>query len=124
MIDRRRFSQTLAATGALALASPQNLFAAGGGVEPAVDGDGIYTQEWFNHASFLVLSEDLEEAAAENKRMAILFEQKGCPYCREMHRVNFAKQQITDYVKSNFQMLQLNIWGSKTVTDFDGGPKR
>ncbi|MEM7425939.1 MAG: thioredoxin family protein [Pseudomonadota bacterium] len=120
MIDRRTFSKSLAMTTALTTLSPVTAWAAGGGDEPAVDDDGIYTQDWFNHSSFLVLSEDIEEAAAEGKRMAILFEQRGCPYCRELHRVNLAKPEIRDYIKSNFTVLQLNIWGSKAVTDFDG----
>ncbi len=120
MIDRRTFSKSLATTAALTTLGPATSWAAGDGDEPAVDDDGIYTQDWFNHTSFLVLSEDIEEATSEGKRLAIVFEQKGCPYCREMHRVNFAKPAIRDYIKSNFQIIQLNMWGSKTVTDFDG----
>ena len=118
MVDRRTFVKTLSAPAVLSLAGAQMAWAAGD--EPTVDDDGIYTQPWFNHTSFLVLSEDLEEAAGEGKRLAVLWEQKGCPYCREMHRVNFAKPKIRDYVKANFTVLQLNMWGSKKVTDFDG----
>jgi len=47
-------------------------------------------------------------------------ELKGCPYCKETHFVNFAQTRISDYVKSNFEVLQLNIIGSRKVTDFDG----
>ena len=118
MIDRRTFAKSLLVPGALAATGIRRAHAATD--EPAVDDDGIYTQPWFNHTSFLVLSEDLEEAASEGKRFAILWEQKGCPYCRELHRVNFAKPAIRDYIKDNFQVLQLNLWGSKMVTDFDG----
>ena len=25
----------------------------------------------------------------------MIFEQKGCPYCREMHTVNFAEPEVT-----------------------------
>lgn len=117
MVDRRTFVKSLSVPAALSVAGAPLAWAA---EEPAVDDDGIYTQPWFNHTSFLVLSEDLEEAAGEGKRLAILWEQKGCPYCREMHRVNFAKPKIRDYVKDNFTVLQLNMWGSKKVTDFDG----
>ena len=39
--------------------------------------------------SFLDLREDQKEAADAGKHFAILWEQRGCPYCREMHRVNF-----------------------------------
>ena len=118
MIDRRTFAKSLLLPGALAATGIST--AAASTDEPTVDDDGIYTQQWFNHTSFLVLSEDLEEAAGEGKRFAVLWEQKGCPYCREMHRVNFAKPKIRDYIKDNFRILQLNMWGSKMVTDFDG----
>jgi len=117
MLDRRTFSKSLLLPAALSVTGLGPALASD---EPAVDDDGIYTQPWFSNTSFLVLNEDLEEAAAADKRFAILWEQKGCPYCREMHRVNFAKKQIKAFVKDNFQVLQLNMWGSKTVTDFDG----
>lgn len=117
MLDRRSFTKSLVFSAAV---STVGLNASYADDEPAVDDDGLYTQPWFNNETFLNLSEDLEEAAAAGKRFAILWEQKGCPYCREMHRVNFAKSEIRDFVKQNFQILQLNMWGSKTVTDFDG----
>ncbi len=88
--------------------------------DPPVDDSGLYTQPWFNQTSFLDLREDIAEAKAQGKRLAILFEQRGCPYCREMHRVNFAKKAIVDYVKANFVVLQLNLWGDREVTDFAG----
>jgi thioredoxin-related protein len=34
--------------------------------------------------------------------------------------VNFAQPRIANYVKANFEVLQLNIIGSRKVTDFDG----
>lgn len=81
--------------------------------------DGLYTQPWFMQ-TFLDLREDLAEAAAQGKRFAVLWEQRGCPYCREMHLVNLAKPTVRDYIRDNFGMLQLNLWGSREVTDFDG----
>ena len=50
----------------------------------------------------------------------MIWEQKGCPYCRETHRVNLADQRISSYVTANFEVLQLDLWGSRKVTDFDG----
>jgi thioredoxin-related protein len=49
-----------------------------------------------------------------------MWELKGCPYCRETHFVNFARQDIAEFVKANFDVLLLNIIGSRKVTDFDG----
>lgn len=88
-------------------------------VEPTLTDDGLYTQAWFLQ-SFLDLGEDLEEASAGGKRFAVLWELKGCPYCEETHRVNFADPAINAYIKENFEILQLNYLGSRLVTDFDG----
>ncbi len=81
--------------------------------------DGLHTQPWF-HQSFLDLREDLEEAAGAGKRLAVLWEQKGCPYCLEMHTRNFALKAINDYIRQHFVVLQLNMFGSRKATDFDG----
>lgn len=81
--------------------------------------DGLYHQDWFLE-SFLELADDLTVAADNGKRFAVLWELKGCPYCKETHFVNFAREDITAFVRSNFDILQLNIIGSRTVTDFDG----
>jgi thioredoxin-related protein len=87
--------------------------------EPILTDDGLYKQPWFLE-SFLDLADDLDAAHKENKRFVIMWELKGCPYCKETHFVNFAQPRISDYVKSNFEVLQLNIIGSRKVTDFDG----
>jgi thioredoxin-related protein len=81
--------------------------------------DGLYRQPWFLE-SFLELGDDLQGASNSGKRFAIMWELRGCPYCRETHLVNFARPDIEDYVKGNFEVLQLNIIGSRKVTDFDG----
>jgi thioredoxin-related protein len=81
--------------------------------------DGFYTEPWFLE-SFLELPDELAAAAKNNKRLAIMWELRGCPYCKETHLVNFAKPEIADYIKARFEILQLNILGSREVTDFDG----
>ena len=48
-----------------------------------------------------------------------MWELRGCPYCRETHLVNFAEQEITSYIRANFEVLQLNLIGSRKVIDFD-----
>ena len=88
-------------------------------VEPVKGDDGLYHQKWFNQ-SFLDLREDYEEAKAEGKRFAVVFEQRGCVYCVKMHTQVLAKKYINDYVRENFRIVQLNLWGDRKVTDFDG----
>ena len=87
--------------------------------QPILTDDGLYKQPWFLE-SFLDLGDDLEGARKEGKRFVIMWELRGCPYCKETHLVNFAQPRISDYVKTNFEVLQLNIIGSRKVTDFDG----
>jgi thioredoxin-related protein len=88
---------------------------------PAIEAseDGMYHQPWF-HESFLDLKEDLLETKKAGKRLAIMFEQRGCPYCRETHQVNLRRPEIVNYLKKNFNIIQMDIWGSREVTDFDG----
>ena len=81
--------------------------------------DGYYTEPWFLE-SFLELPDDLAAAAGKGKRFAIMWELRGCPYCKETHLVNFAKPEISSYIQQHFEVLQLNILGSREVVDFDG----
>jgi len=120
MISRRQFGATaagaalLSAAGVVAAEAPKEKL-----LIPEMGPDGLYVQPWFLN-SFLVLKEDLEEARAAGKRFAIIWEQKGCPYCKETHLVNLARPEINKYINENFAVLQLNLWGSRKVTDFDG----
>lgn len=114
-LSRRRFQQLILAGAASTTMWPQLGFAD----TLKLNDDGLIYQPWFLE-SFLILQEDLAEAQAQDKRFAIFWELKGCPYCKETHRVNLAKPEILNFVKSNFAVLQLNIIGSKIVTDFDG----
>lgn len=86
---------------------------------PVSTSDGLYTQKWFN-VSFLDLREDFAEAAREGKRFAIVWEQQGCPYCKKMHTEVLAERYVNDYVRENFRITQLDLFGSREVTDFDG----
>ncbi len=81
--------------------------------------DGVYTQPWFLN-SFLDLREDMADSADEGKQLAILWEQRGCPYCKETHMVNLRIPEVVDYIKANFNVVQLNLWGDREVTDVDG----
>jgi len=83
-----------------------------------MEGGGL-TQSWFLE-SFLDFKDDLAESAADGKRFAILWEQDGCPYCLETHMVNFGIPEIRSYVQANFNIVQLDIWGSREAVDFDG----
>lgn len=112
----RRAALRLAATlGALAAAPA---IAAEDDVVTVGD-DGLYKQDWFLD-SFLDMGDDLKEAAAEGKGLLVVFEQKGCPYCRELHRVNFVHPEISAHIREHYVAVQIDIWGSREATDFDG----
>jgi thioredoxin-related protein len=87
--------------------------------EAVLTEDGLYRQPWFLD-SLLELADDLEDAARKSKRFAIMWELRGCPYCKDTHLVNFAKPEIETFVKERFDVLQLNVIGAREVTDFDG----
>jgi thioredoxin-related protein len=81
--------------------------------------DGLHKQPFFSD-TFLDMQEDLADATAEGKDLMIVIEQYGCPYCREMHEVNFEREEIVSYIEEHYIVVQLNMWGSREVTDFDG----
>ena len=37
-----------------------------------------------------------------------------------MHTEVLAERYINDYVRENFRIVQLDLWGSRETTDFDG----
>jgi len=112
MLTRRRMLSLTAASG-LALKATRAATGA------TLGDDGLHKQDWFLQ-SFLEMGPDLEEAAAAGKGLMVLIEQAGCPYCRELHTVNFARPEIVDYLTAHFNVVQLDLWGSRAVTDFDG----
>jgi thioredoxin-related protein len=114
MIGRRTFLTGSAGLAAVLLSGGRPARA-----QAKLGDDGIYQQPWFLE-SLLELPDDLGASTAQGKRFAILWELRGCPFCRDIHLINFAKPEIVDYVKTRFDILQLNIIGSREVVDFDG----
>ena len=112
MLTRRTLlTGAVAATGAMALAPAR--------AEPILTDDGLYKEPWFLE-SFLDLADDLEGAEKDGKRFVVMWELKGCPYCKETHLVNLANPEIAGYIQKHFAVLQLDIWGARKVKDFDG----
>ncbi len=117
MLTRRAL---LASGAALAAAGPA--FPAGPEPETIhvdLGDDGLHKQPWFID-SFLELGDDLATAAAAGRGLMLLWEQNGCPYCRELHYVNFQRAELVDYLTAHFDVIQLDMFGAREVVDFDG----
>jgi thioredoxin-related protein len=117
MISRRLMLTGSVASGLAAL--PGQMLPDQARAEAILTEDGIYRQPWFLE-SLLELADDLAAAGEKKKRFAIMWELRGCPYCKETHLVNFAKPDISAFIQQHFEILQLNLIGSREVVDFDG----
>ena len=105
----------------LAVALPPSAAPAGGEFNPSPR--AIEIPGWFRE-TFFDLREDIREATAEKKRLLVYFGQDGCPYCRELMRVNFSQKDIVDETRRHFHAIALNIWGDREVTWLDGRARR
>lgn len=95
----------------------------GASVLPAVStdigDDGLHKEDWFT-VSFRDIAEDIETAKADGKRLAIVFEQRGCIYCAAMHEKLLSDPEVSDFIKANLVVVQYNMFGDEEVTDLDG----
>ena len=85
----------------------------------SIGDDGLHIQPWIRD-TFKDLQEDLYEANAEGKRLAIMFEQRGCIYCKKMHETVYTDPELAGYIDDNFFVIRLNLHGDLEVVDFDG----
>lgn len=97
----------------MALAFSQALHAA------EVGDDGLHKEAWFT-ITFRDIADDIAQAKAEGKRLALTFEQRGCIYCAQMHEKILSDPEVRDYIAANFMVVQYNMFGDEEVTDLDG----
>lgn len=81
--------------------------------------DGLHKTDWMA-LTFRDVAEDLETAKDEGKRLALIFEQRGCIYCRKLHEEVFSQDDVADYIADNFMVVQYNLYGDEEVVDLDG----
>lgn len=81
--------------------------------------DGLHKQPWFT-VSFKDVAEDMADAKDAGKRLAIIFEQRGCIYCAKMHKEVLSNQAVAEYIDENFMVVQYNLYGDEEVVDLDG----
>jgi len=76
--------------------------------------------QWFKD-SFLYLDDDLAEAVEAGKRgLMVYFGQRRCAYCHKLMDVNFGQSDIVNYTRRHFDVVPIDIWGVREVTDIDG----
>ena len=85
----------------------------------AVGDDGLHKQDWFA-LTFKDVAEDIADAAAEGKRLAIVFEQTGCSYCAQMHATVLSDPEVVAYLNEHYVVVQYNLYGDEEVIDSDG----
>ncbi len=81
--------------------------------------DGLHKTDYMRD-TFKDMAEDLAEARAEGKRLLVMWEQRGCIYCSKMHEDVLSRPDIDAYVRDNYFVVQMNLFGDVEVTDFDG----
>jgi thioredoxin-related protein len=75
--------------------------------------------DWFKE-SFLDFEEDIDDAAANGKRLVLYFYQRGCPYCNELIENNFSQRDIAIRMQEDFDLVAINMWGDREVVQVGG----
>lgn len=75
--------------------------------------------DWFK-VSFMEFEEDVAEAAANGKRLMLIFHQNGCPYCNAFVERNLAQIDIVNTLKTKFDVIEINMWGDREVVSVGG----
>lgn len=120
-VSRRAFIKTSMVLSSLCAYSAPNLpfaFAQEKNIL-ATGANGLYVQPWLQN-SFLDLSDEFYKAKNQGQQLALLFEQRSCSQCKELHKLNFTNPAIVSYIKKYFRLVQIDIRGSRDVTGFDG----
>ncbi len=92
------------------------------GLTAALENPGYHEQPDWLKQSFLDIREDIAEAAAANKRLMLYFYQDGCPYCAKLLRENLADRSTAELTRAHFDVVAINLWGDREVTDLAGEP--
>ncbi len=76
--------------------------------------------DWFK-TSLGNLNDDLKESVANGKKgLIVYFGQQNCAYCEQFLNVNLGIEEIQNYLRGNFDIVPIDIWGINDVIDTDG----
>ncbi len=86
---------------------------------PKLGEDGLHHFDWYLE-SFLDIPEDIAAAAANGKRLVVMWGLRGCPACKRMHETHLMDPATQGYIRQHFEVLHLNILGAREVTGLGG----
>jgi len=112
-----RLTRRMAMAAGLSLAALSTALPAA--AESVMGDDGLHKAPWMKE-TFKDLQEDFADAAAQDKRLLVLVEQRGCIYCREMHEKTFPDPRVKAMLEKEFYTIQVNLHGDIEITDTDG----
>ena len=82
--------------------------------------EALVYPDWFK-TSLGNINDDIEESVAEGKiGLIIYFGQKHCAYCERFLKTNLGTEDIQKYLRKNFNIIPIDIWGIDNVTDTNG----
>lgn len=70
--------------------------------------------------SFLILPEEVRDAARSGRRVIVFFEQEGCPACLKMARTTFVDGVVTERLRRQYVLVAIDIFGARETTWIDG----
>ncbi len=74
---------------------------------------GYHHQDWFMPTTF-DLRKDQEAAKKSGKMLVLLWEQRGCVYCKQTHEIAFQYEEIVELAKANFYVVQMGMRGDRS----------
>ncbi len=82
--------------------------------------EAVVYPQWFKEG-LLDLRDDLKEAVQAGKQgLLVYFGQARCAYCHRLLDVNFGRDDIANYTRQHFDLIALDVRGSREVTAMDG----
>ena len=66
------------------------------------------------------LATEIEDAAADGKRLIVMFHEEGCPWCNKMRDRIFPHPKIVKYFSDKFVMIEQDIKGDLELTTPEG----
>lgn len=81
--------------------------------------DGLHKEDWFA-ITFRDIRDDIADANSAGKRLALIFEQRGCIYCKIVHEEILTDPEVRGFLEENFMIVQYNLYGDEEVIDLDG----